>query len=120
MPSEKSAPIVTAEDAAAAAAATMDYFAAEADRCRAEVEKAQQALAKAEQRRGEIVGGARMTAGESVAVHARVQAPAFELTRALLNGTTTQTREDYQAIRDHADSVRRGLVTDGYAEVRLS
>lgn len=109
----------TAEDLAAAKTATAGYFTAEVNRRQADLHQAQQALAEAEGRRDEIAYGARMTAGECVAVHASVQAPAFELTRALLNGTTTQTREDYQAIRDHADAVKRGLVADGYTGVEL-
>ncbi|MER6190185.1 hypothetical protein [Streptomyces cyaneofuscatus] len=117
---EKSSPRSDAvEDVAAAKTATADFFSAEVNRCQAELVKAQEALAEAEARRAEIAGGARLTVGECVAVHAAVQAPAFALTHALIKGTTNQTRKDYQAIREHADAVKRGLVADGYTEAKL-
>ncbi|MFE5143850.1 hypothetical protein ACFRDV_40590 [Streptomyces fagopyri] len=103
-------------DVAAAKAAAAEFFAAEVDRLRVELDKAARALAAAESRQVEVAEGARMTAAESVAVHAAVQAPAY-VTRALIKGTTTQTRSDYQAIRDRADAVKRGLIIEGYAEV---
>lgn len=106
----------TVEDVAAAKAAAAAFF-AEVRRLRAGLDKAAGAPAAAESRRAEGAEGAWMTAGESVAVHAAVQAPAFEPTRALIKGATTRNRAGCQAVRDRADAVECGLIIEGYTEV---
>jgi len=117
---KKSTATATTEDVAATKAAVVAYFNAEVESRRAELEAATRNLADAEARRSEIAGGARMTLGEYVSVHSAVQAPALQLAKDLINGRTDKTREDYQAIRDQADAVKRGLIADGYTEVELS
>ncbi|MBC3844744.1 hypothetical protein GXW82_44635 [Streptacidiphilus sp. 4-A2] len=110
----------TTEDVATTKAAVVAYFNGEVDRRRAELEAATKNLADAEARRSEIAGGARMTLTEYVCVHSVIQDQALELAKDLIDGRAGGTREDYQALRDQADAVKRGLVADGYTEVELS
>jgi len=117
---KKTTATATTEDVAATKAAVVDYFNAEVERRRAELETATRNLADAEARRSEIAGGARMTLVEYVSVHNVIQNKALTLAKALIDGSALLTREDYDALRDQAEAVKRGLVADGYTEVELS
>ncbi|MET8704289.1 hypothetical protein ABZW10_36370 [Kitasatospora sp. NPDC004723] len=102
----------SARDAENAREATTDYFQHELDQARAAVRVAMAAVETAEARRRQVEDGDRLSENEALIVFGTVQDQAVKVGSAAIDGKAT--REEYETATERAESVRRGLVADGY------
>ncbi|MFJ3221339.1 hypothetical protein ACIPLC_36150 [Kitasatospora sp. NPDC086801] len=102
------------DDVAVALAAIEQDRVEEVERAKAELAAALEKVGHAEERLAQVRAGSRIPDREAVSVHSGALAAATAVGQDVIAGRGTATKADFDAARERADAVQRGLAALGY------